>query len=143
MGTPEPEAEPEVLSIRSYELRLVRCTLLPFPSTSRPQPPPSDQAHHLNALINNLLALIETGNYLQVFNSEASRLVFRLGDDSPFPFDNSLDCADRLYSELLKRAESFIEVDAANDAAKASRMLLVVCIAVAAFFGFTQYSITG
>lgn len=142
MGAIEQDAE--VLSIRAYELRLIRCTLVPFPSIHGPQSPPSDQAHDLNALINHVLALIETGDYLQVFNSEASRLVFQLDDDSPFLFDNSLECADRLYSELLNRAESFIGDKSVNDAAaKASRMVLVMCIAVAAFLVFTQRSITG
>ncbi|KAK4256860.1 hypothetical protein QN277_006527 [Acacia crassicarpa] len=142
MGT-RHEPEEEALLNREYELRLIRCTLSSSPSMSPPQSSPSDQAHNLNVLINHLLALIESGNYLQVLNSEASRLVFQLGGDSPFSLDESLDCADRIYSELLKRAESFIEVNSANGAAKASRIMLVMCIAVAALLGFSQYSITG
>lgn len=141
MGTPEPEEE--ALLNREHELRLIRCTLSPLPSMFPPQSSPSEKAPNLDALINHLLALIESGNYFQVFNSQASRLVFQLGDESPFFLDDTIDCADRLYSELLKRAVSFIEVNSTNDAAKASRIMLVMCIAVAAFLGFSQCSITG
>ncbi|KAI9079748.1 hypothetical protein K1719_038369 [Acacia pycnantha] len=142
MGT-RHEPEEEALLNREYELRLIRCTISSSASMSSPQSSPSDQVHNLNVLINHLLALIESGNYLQVLNSEASRLVFQLGGDLPFSLDDSFDCADRIYSELLKRAESFIEVNSANDAAKSSRIMLVMCIAVAALLGFSQCSITG
>ncbi|OIW21816.1 hypothetical protein TanjilG_11551 [Lupinus angustifolius] len=135
--------QPLINSIRSYELRLIRSTLFPPPSDPLPQSQPSD--HHLHNLINGILASIESGSYLEALTSEPSSLVFQLGHDSPLPqLDNSVDSADRVYSELLNRAELFVRYDSLdNEADKASRVVLVVCIAIAAFLGFTQCNFTG
>ncbi|XP_020213040.1 tetratricopeptide repeat protein 27 [Cajanus cajan] len=127
--------EPELVAIRGYELRLIRCTLSP----SQPLNPRREH-EPLDGRINDLLNSIESGNYVQALTSEhSSALVFQLaGHDSP-----PLDAADRLYSELVDRAESFVR-DAASDAAEQRRRAVVVlCVAVAAFLGFTQSNFTG
>ena len=140
MSAPAPEA----LAIREYELRLIRCTLT---SNSRSQSQFPDRTisavNDFDGIINNLILSIENGSYLEVLNSKASRLAFKLGDDWLSSFDNSIECADRVYSELLERVEAFINGSTVNDAERASRIILVMCIAVASFLSFTQSSITG
>ncbi|KAE9608627.1 putative 43kDa postsynaptic protein [Lupinus albus] len=135
--------QPHINSIRSYELRLIRSTLSSPPSDPLPQSQPSD--HYLHNIINGILASIESGSYLQAITSEPSSIVFQLGHDSPLrQLNNSVDSADRVYSELLNRAEFFVRYDSSDsEADKASRVVLVVCIAVAAFLGFTQCNFTG
>ncbi|QHN98153.1 hypothetical protein HN51_045906 [Arachis hypogaea] len=135
--------EPQLLHFRAYELRLIRCTLTPPPPSDSPiQSPPSD--HHLHTLINHLLSSIESGSYHQALTSDASRLVFGLANDSPLPDPvNSVDSAERFYSELLHRAEFFVADDSVGDSDKAYMAILVLCIAVAAFLGFTQCNFTG
>ncbi|KAG5035827.1 hypothetical protein JHK87_010737 [Glycine soja] len=124
----------DVIAFRGYELRLIRCTL----TSSQP----SDSRHEresLDGLINDLLNSIERGNYAEALTSEpSSSLVFRLNGHDSLP----LDAADRVYSELVHRAESFIR-DAAAAAEQRRRAILVMCIAVAAFLGFTQSNFTG
>ncbi|KAL2347131.1 hypothetical protein Fmac_001131 [Flemingia macrophylla] len=126
--------EPELVAIRGYELRLIRCTLTPSqPLNPRREDQPFDDR------IDDLLNSIERGNYVQALTSEhSSALVFQLaGNHSPPPD------ADRLYSELVDRADSFVR-DAASDAAEQRRRaVLVLCVAVAAFLGFTQSNFTG
>ncbi|KAK7282181.1 hypothetical protein RIF29_10778 [Crotalaria pallida] len=135
--------EPHALPLRAYELRLIRTTLAsPPPSDPLPQSQPSD--NNLHSLINGIIASLESGAYLQALTSEASTRVFQLGIHSPLPrYDNSVDSAERVYSELLLRAASFVRDDLVSEAEKGSRVVLVVCIAVAAFIGFTQCNFTG
>ncbi|KAF3455579.1 hypothetical protein FNV43_RR00212 [Rhamnella rubrinervis] len=133
------ETAPEVEAIRAYELRLLRCTLPTSPSDFLP----SNQ-NHLRLLINDLLVSIETGSYLQaIASSEAARLVFKLTDsDSPLPLDDSPECADRVYSEFLSGIESFLS-EGGDIHDTACRVMVVMCIAVAAFLVFTQCNMTG
>ncbi|KAI4336436.1 hypothetical protein L6164_014965 [Bauhinia variegata] len=139
--------ESGILAIRGYELCLIRCALTPSPSGYRSQSQYSDQTFtagdHIHGLTSDVLASIETGSYLEVLNSNASRFVFRISHDSPLSCSNSVDSADCVYSELLERVESFISDNSANDAEKACRVILVMCIAVAALLGFIQCNITG
>ncbi|KAJ7957130.1 tetratricopeptide repeat protein 27-like [Quillaja saponaria] len=58
-------------------------------------------------------------------------------------YDNSVECADQVYSELLERIESFIKDTSENDAAILYRSILVMCIAIAAFLLFTQRNVIG
>lgn len=144
------ETAPEVEFLRGCELRLLRCTLPPPPFNFPPQSQPSDQnlpSHHLRSLINDLLVCIEAGKYLQAMtSSDAERLVFKLTDfDSFHPLDDSPECADRVYSEVMVQIESFLSEECQGEDAnhKAYRVVLVLCIAVAAFLAFTQYNMTG
>ncbi|TKY73746.1 Tetratricopeptide repeat protein 27-like [Spatholobus suberectus] len=127
--------EPELVAIRGHELRLIRCTLSPSQ--------PSDPRHEresLDGLINDLLNSIECGNYVEALTSKpSSTLVFQLGGHDSLP----LDAADRVYFELVGRAESFVRDAASNAAQQRRRAMLVMCIAVAAFLGFTQCNFTG
>ncbi|CAJ1974748.1 unnamed protein product [Sphenostylis stenocarpa] len=125
---------PDIVAVRGYELRLIRCTLSPSP--------PSDSRHEresLDGLINNLLNYIERGSYVEALTSEPSSTVFQFGGHESLP----LDAADRIYSELVHRAESFIADAASNAAEQRRRAVIVMCIAVAAFLGFTQANFTG
>ncbi|PQQ16533.1 tetratricopeptide repeat protein 27 homolog [Prunus yedoensis var. nudiflora] len=147
------ETLPELPILRGYELRLLRCTLQSPTSDPSPHPQPSDHAHpthHLHPLINDLLTSIESGHYLQALTSpDVNRVVFKLAEsDSLDSLGDSAECADRVYSELLDRVESFIskeceeeENDSGKD--KAYRVIVVLCIAVAALFGFAQCNLTG
>lgn len=141
--------QPETVSallFRGYELRLLRCTLAFSPSDSPPhQPahPPSDRSPPLHALIDDILASIEAGDFLRALSSDAARLVVELAGDS---HTDSAECADRVYSESLDRVESFISQgneSEYDDEDKTCRVVLVMCVAVAAFLGFTQCNVTG
>ncbi|KAK4573444.1 hypothetical protein RGQ29_031415 [Quercus rubra] len=139
----QPETERAVL-LRWYELRLIRCTLTSSPPSNSPPPPPQPQPsdHHRihSSLLNDLLSSIEAGDYLRALSSDAAALVLRqLADDE----SSSSSSADRVYSELLRRVESFLVSEPADDEDKAYRALLVVSIAVAAFLAFTQCNMTG
>ncbi|XP_065622455.1 uncharacterized protein LOC112036046 isoform X1 [Quercus suber] len=136
----QPEAERAVL-LRGYELRLLRCTLTSSPPSDSPPPPPqpqpSDHYQTHSSLLNDLLSSIESGDYLRALSSDAAALVLQqLSDDES-------SSADRVYSELLRRVESFLVLEPEDDEDKAYRALLVVSIAVAAFLAFTQCNMTG
>lgn len=142
------QTETELL-LRGYELRLLRCTLassLPDSSTQQPHAP-YDRTSSLHALIKDILASIEAGDYLRALSSDAARLVFQLSGDSNV---DSVECADRVYSESLDRVVLFIlqeneshEDERDKDKDKACRMVLVMCVAIAAFLGFTRCNLTG
>ncbi|XVF70707.1 hypothetical protein PTKIN_Ptkin11bG0184200 [Pterospermum kingtungense] len=131
-------AEYETRLLRGHELRLLRCTLRP--------PPPSDPSSSdsdaslppIHAFISDILTSIESGDYLGALSSDAARLVLASPDS-----DLSSDSPDRVYSQLLDRVESFINEPSVDDADKACRVFLVVCVAVAALFWFTQNNLTG
>ncbi|KAJ1386499.1 Tetratricopeptide-like helical domain superfamily [Sesbania bispinosa] len=128
--------EADVAGIRGYELRLIRCTLTP---SSSPPLDPQPQRESSDGLIKDLVDSIERGNYVEALTSQpCCTLLFQLGHDS-LP----LDSADRLYSELMERAESFIRDASASPAEQARRVMLVMCVAIAALHGFTQSNFTG
>ncbi|XP_061998164.1 uncharacterized protein LOC133715625 isoform X2 [Rosa rugosa] len=137
------EPSPDLAILRGYELRLLRCTFLCPPPPSDPEQP-SDQTsptHPLSPLISALLTSIESGRYLEALTSaEANRLVFKLTDSNSL-VDHD---ADRVYSDLLRRVESFICEEAEdNGKDQAYRVVVVLCIAVAALLAFTQSNLTG
>lgn len=138
-------AEQEVEILRGYELRLIRCTLFSPLSDVPPQSGSFDDrrfSHHnsLHLHINDLLNFIESGNYLAALSSDAARLVL---ESSELDLEDSVESADKFYSELLGRAESFVVNDCKDDEDKACRVILVMCIAIAALFWFTQCNLTG
>ncbi|XVE98988.1 hypothetical protein REPUB_Repub03eG0157200 [Reevesia pubescens] len=127
--------------LRGHELRLLRCTLRPPSSDSSPHSQPSDfdaSLPPLHAHISNIIAFIESGDYLGALSADAARLVLASPDS-----DLSSDSPDRVYSQLLDRVESFINEPSVDDAEKAFRVVLVVCVAVAALLWFTQCNLTG
>lgn len=132
--------EADVVDIRGYELRLIRCTLTPSPSppAAAVLNPAVPQTESSDGLVKELLDSIECGNYAEALTSHPCRLIFQLDRDS-LP----LDCAERLYSELVQRSEYFVTDASASPAEQARRVMLVTCIAVAAFLGFTQCNFTG
>ncbi|WCJ25128.1 Protein prenylyltransferase superfamily protein [Euphorbia peplus] len=119
------------LILRGYELRLLRCT-------SSDISPPSDDTNtnNIHSMINDLLNLIETGHYLQALSSDAAKLLTHLPalPDSCSP--------EHFYSELLDHVGHFI-TNSDDDDEAACRAILVLCVAIAAFFLFTQNNITG
>lgn len=124
--------ESDVTGIRRYELRLLRCTLTPSPSPSSNSESPDD-------LINKLLSSIECGNYAEALTSQSSKLIFQLNLESPPPNSSG----EQFFSELVDRAESFITDATVSTVEQTRRATLVLCIAVAAFLGFTQCNFTG
>lgn len=142
----QPEAEAALL-LHGYELRLLRCTLASSLSNPQNQPPhrPVDVSAALLALIEDILTSIEAGDYLRALSSEAAELFVQSADDS---YIDSAECADRVYSDILDRVQSFVlgenesrEDDRDKD--KGFRVMLVICVSIAAFLGFTQGNMTG
>ncbi|KAH1121378.1 hypothetical protein J1N35_004538 [Gossypium stocksii] len=134
-------AEREIEILRGHELRLLRCTLCQSPSDPSSHLQPSGFAASLpplHALISDFLTSVESGNYLGALSSDAARLVLASPDS-----DLSSHSPDRVYSDLLDRVESFINEPSIDDAEKACRVVLVVCVAVAALFWFIQCNLTG
>ncbi|XVF24324.1 hypothetical protein REPUB_Repub13aG0118000 [Reevesia pubescens] len=129
-------SEDESKILRGYELRLLRCTLHPPPSGLFPHSPPSDcntsDFYPLHVLISDILTSIETGDYIGALSSKAARLVLDLPDSE------LSDSPDRAYLDLLDRVQSFLSTNSLDESTKAFRVVLVMCIAVAAFFFFTQ-----
>ncbi|KAH9707164.1 TPR REGION domain-containing protein [Citrus sinensis] len=139
-------AEKQLEILRGYELRLLRCTLAPPPSDLRIQSPPLNEESQCSLLplhehINSLINSIESGHYLQALSSDAAKLVL---DTLNFvDINDSAECADRVYSELLQLVEAFIVNDSENDVDKACRVILLMCLSIAALFWFTQCNVTG
>lgn len=135
-------AELEVNLSRSYELRLLRCTLpspTPDSAQSKPSNPPS---HLLHVLISEVVSSIESGNYIRALSSDALRFIFK-HDGESFKYDDSVQCADRVYSELMNSLDSFLINDSEDSKDGSFRAILVISIAIAAFFAFTQCNVTG
>ncbi|XP_010558660.1 PREDICTED: tetratricopeptide repeat protein 27 homolog [Tarenaya hassleriana] len=138
-------ADQEVQILRGYELRLLRSTVSPPLSDSpSPQSQPLDgsqsQIHPHDSLIRVLLSSIEAGDYLGTLASDAPRMIF---GDVEFEIVDSFESADRIYSELLDRVESFVANGSKDDSEKARRVVLVMCIAISAALWFTRCNLTG
>ncbi|XP_022134957.1 tetratricopeptide repeat protein 27 homolog [Momordica charantia] len=135
------ESAPEIL--RAHELRLLRCTFSSPPSdcpaASRNQTSPNYLHEPLDSFVSSIVA----GDYGKALSSEASRLVLGLVSQSPCQFTDSTECAERVYIELLERAETFIFGESENEEDKAYRLTIVICVAIASFLAFTQSNVTG
>ncbi|KAK9188352.1 hypothetical protein WN944_019753 [Citrus x changshan-huyou] len=135
--------EKQLEILRGYELRLLRCTLASPPSDLPIQSQPLNEESQcsLLPLHEHVNSLIDSGHYLQVLYSDAAKLVL---DTLDFvDINDSADCADRVYSELLQLVEAFIVNDSENDVDKACRVILLMCLSIAALFWFTQCNVTG
>ncbi|XP_010492673.1 PREDICTED: tetratricopeptide repeat protein 27 homolog [Camelina sativa] len=128
----------EVEILRGYELRLLRCTVS-LPQSDLPlESQPGTHPHE--TLISSLLSSIEAGDYLGALASDATKLI--LGD-SEFELVDTVDSAERFYSELLDKVESFVVNDSSDEIDKARRAVLVMCLAIASAFWFTCCNLTG
>ncbi|KAH9771569.1 TPR REGION domain-containing protein [Citrus sinensis] len=143
-GTSPVEKQLEIL--RGYELRLLRCTLASPPSDLPIQSQPLNEESQCSLLplhehINSLIDSIDSCHYLQALYSDAAKLVL---DTLDFvDINDSAECPDRVYSELLQLVEAFIVNDSENDVDKACRAILLMCLSIAALFWFTQCNVTG
>ncbi|KAH9771573.1 TPR REGION domain-containing protein [Citrus sinensis] len=132
--------------LRGYELRLLRCTLASPPSDLPIQSQPLNEESQCSLLplhehINSLIDSIDSCHYLQALYSDAAKLVL---DTLDFvDINDSAECPDRVYSELLQLVEAFIVNDSENDVDKACRAILLMCLSIAALFWFTQCNVTG
>ncbi|CAE6127226.1 unnamed protein product [Arabidopsis arenosa] len=128
----------ELETLRGYELRLLRCTV----SVPKSDPPLESQSgvHPHDSLIRSLLSSIEAGDYLGALASDATRLII---GDSEFELVDTVDSAERVYSELLDKVESFVLNESSDEIDKARRAVLVMCLAIAAAFWFTRCNLTG
>ncbi|CAA2958655.1 Hypothetical predicted protein, partial [Olea europaea subsp. europaea] len=139
----------EIEALRHLELRLLRCTL-PSDHPSQPPPPPlltlSSPCSLLHSLLNAVVLLIESGNYLQALSSSASQSLFaNLKFVSP-----ESESASRFYSDsLLECVDSFLNVNGSENLEpesmelKGYKVLLVMAIGVSALLAFIQCNITG
>ncbi|KAH6834852.1 Protein prenylyltransferase superfamily protein [Perilla frutescens var. hirtella] len=138
-------ASNDTVFLRSLELRLLRCSI-PSDSLARPpvptqsSPPVAPQFPHLLSLLNDVVALIESGDYVQALtSSSASQALF-----SCLQLD-SFESAHRFYSETLPDCvSSFLNVSGSEDSVELGcKALLVMAVAVASLLAFTQCNITG
>ncbi|KAL6985168.1 hypothetical protein U1Q18_018546 [Sarracenia purpurea var. burkii] len=138
------EAQLDVL--RQYELRLLRCSIpASLPASYEPsddfdavqrRPLPS-----LNALIKDVIASIETGNYVEALSSDAARTIFKFQDSSLSP---SVYSPEWFYSELVPHCvENFLFDNSEDERDRCYKEFLLMAIAVAAFLAFIQCNITG
>ncbi|KAI3448862.1 hypothetical protein Pfo_005527 [Paulownia fortunei] len=135
----------DAVLLRSLELRLLRCSL-PSDYPSRPpspsqfSPPVAPMFSHLYSLLNDVVALIESGYYLQALTSSpASQALF-----SNLQFDSS-ESANSFYSETLPDCvSSFLNINGNEDSVELGyKALLVMAVGVAALLAFTQCNFTG
>ncbi|PKI44405.1 hypothetical protein CRG98_035208 [Punica granatum] len=130
----------ELEFLRGYELRLLRCTFPPQPSDAQDDSPLSCQNQHIHVLIDQLLNSIEAGNYQGALTSDGVRQAFGL---SATGWADSVDSADNVYSELQERVERFLVHDSADEVDRVHRAILVMSVAIAALFEFSQCNMTG
>ncbi|KAJ8754915.1 hypothetical protein K2173_015427 [Erythroxylum novogranatense] len=126
--------------VRSYELRLIRCTFTSPPPQPQPQPPPLSQPEVLNnknlhSHINEILNLIESGNYVQALSFSKLLLPYSAATHNFF--------AHTFYLDLVENMEAFLLEGSDENSDMASRVVFVICFAVAAFFCFIKINITG
>lgn len=158
--------EEDVRFLRGVELRLLRCTLSPFvdsaaappPTPGSPQPPASRGGSSLCPVIVSVVAAIERGNYAEALASDAVRRLFPFSDS--WEFADTVDCAERFYGEVERRASEFLrggrqqdfwlhcldtgkDADGGEEYDVAYKTVLVLCVAVAALLTFVQRNITG
>ncbi|GAY66019.1 hypothetical protein CUMW_245430 [Citrus unshiu] len=120
-------AEKQLEILRGYELRLLRCTLAPPPSDLRIQSQPLNEESQCSILplhehINSLINSIESGHYLQALSSDEAKHAL---DTLDFvDINDSAECADRVYSELLQLVKASIVNDSEIDVDKACRNAL-------------------
>ena len=120
-------AEKQLEILRGYELRLLRCTLAPPPSDLRIQSQPLNEESQcsLLPLHEHVNSLIDSGHYLQALYSDATKLVLHTLDF--VDINDSADCADRVYSELLQLVEAFIVNDSENDVGYSAHVSFNCC----------------
>ncbi|KAJ6792838.1 tetratricopeptide repeat protein 27-like protein [Iris pallida] len=140
-------------TLKSTELRLLRCTL------SSPNPPPNPNPNP-NPLLESLLVSIEQGNYRDALSSpEVLQLLFPFAER--FDFADSVESAGRFYAEVERSVEAFLLAALGGEADAWMSVLgsreeeremegdvgwrfgAVMCLGVAAFFVFTQQNVTG
>ncbi|CAG7911057.1 unnamed protein product [Brassica rapa] len=137
-------ADGEIRILRGYELRLLRCTVSIPSSDSPPETQLLDESqsetHPHDSLIKSLLSLIEAGDYLGALASDAARVI--LGD-AELELVDSVESAERVYSEVLHKVESFVVNGSSDEIDKARRAVVVMCLAISSSFWFTRCNLTG
>ncbi|KAL6557578.1 hypothetical protein OROMI_017928 [Orobanche minor] len=131
--------------LRLLELRLIRCSLpsdnpARIPSPILSAPPVTPRFSYLYSLLNDVVAVIESGSYLQALTSSpASQALF-----VTLQFDSS-EPADHFYSERLPNCiSSFLSVNGDEDSLELGyKASLVMAVGVAALLAFSQCNITG
>jgi len=152
---PSPKTLAMAEILKSVELRLLRCTLPPAQHLTSPNPVP-------NPLLEVLIDSIERGNYSDALTSPAARLVFKFTES--FEFEDSVESANRFYSEVERSVEAFLrnnkycgaseawlsvlneegdEDDSRSEKEVELRFAIVMCLGVAALLAFTQQNVTG
>ncbi|XP_031123423.1 tetratricopeptide repeat protein 27 homolog [Ipomoea triloba] len=138
-----------IYSIRASELRLLRCTLPSDHSPSSPEPPTGSPFAHLHRLLDQVIELIESGQYIQALSSPAVLSVFSTSQFHP-QFVDSGESAHQFYSEFVPGCVASFFNDTNGDGnledlslVNGFKALVVISIAVASFLAFVQCNTTG
>ncbi|KAJ0726170.1 putative tetratricopeptide repeat protein TTC27/Emw1 [Helianthus annuus] len=111
-------------TLRTYELRLLHCTLSPN------QAPPLSTP--LQTSIQTLLQSIESGQYTKTLTPNSAPFLFNLNNPSP-PYSNS----------ITNHINSFLITQTTDSTSPEERAFLVFLVAVSAFLAFIQSNVTG
>ncbi|XP_042498787.1 tetratricopeptide repeat protein 27 homolog [Macadamia integrifolia] len=136
-------AEADLQTLRGFELRLLRCSMLlaPVRNNDSLYPTVDRKGNPLYRLIEEVIILIESRDYIGALSSDAVRLVFGFADS--WDFEDSIDSAERFYQEVEKSIQSFLADVTEDDLNQSCRAVLLMCIGVAALLAFTQTNVTG
>ncbi|KAI3699035.1 hypothetical protein L2E82_43028 [Cichorium intybus] len=115
-------------SLRTYELRLLRCSISNDQPLATPQT--SITSSPLQTSIESLLQSIESGHYSKALASESASFLLNLDQTSSSYSVSITDGVNSLISEN-------------TDASSEERVFLVVAFAVSAFLAFLQSNVTG
>ncbi|XP_047310517.1 tetratricopeptide repeat protein 27 [Impatiens glandulifera] len=129
--------------LRSSELRLLRCSLPPPTDLNGHISPPFEPSkalsdrHSLALSVENVMKLIESGNYTGVLSSDVARKIFSSKD-------TEFGMADSFYNEYVyERVQAFLIDESQNEIDKGYRVFLLMAVAVSSFLAFIQCNITG
>ncbi|XP_009597932.1 uncharacterized protein [Nicotiana tomentosiformis] len=143
----------QLSSLRALELRLLRCSLPPStPPPPSHQPLPTPYLSHLHTLIEQILELIESGEYTKALSSPGAKSIFSSQSLIHNQLNDSSQKAELFYSEFVPQCVTLF-LNAEDGGEKNSvfnsflnklyKAVLVMAVSVAALLAFTQSNITG
>ncbi|KAL4569426.1 hypothetical protein LXL04_025062 [Taraxacum kok-saghyz] len=112
--------------LRTYELRLLRCSISDDQPLAAPQI--SNSSNPLQTLIESILQSVESGHYSKALTSESANFLL------------NLDQVSSSYSDSITDSiSSFLNSENGTE----ERAFLVISLAVSAFLAFVQSNVTG
>ncbi|VFQ79607.1 unnamed protein product [Cuscuta campestris] len=139
-----------VCHARSFELRLLRCSLSLDNPHSSPDPPTDSLPllTHSHLLLDQVIQLIESGQYIKALSSPSVLSAFSNSQFQP-QFTNSAESAQQFYSEFVPECvTSFFNSNGGGQSDGSSfdrifKALVVLSAAVASLLAFVQCNTTG